>query len=290
VPVGLIGVWMTWRHAPQTRGHAGRSLDPLGQVSGALALASLAFALTQASSLSWQSPPIWGAFALSVVSGALFVGIEARNPCGMLPLELFANRTVSGTTLIGLIANLVFYGVVFTFSLLFQSIWHFTPERTGLAFLPMMAVLVVMNIAAGRLVNRMGARRLTLVGLSIAVVGYLSMLPALAAQSYIGLIAPMVLAGGGIALAVPTITNAMLAAVRREQAGIASGLLNAARQVGGVMGVALFGFFVRHPQTALFMQGMAQSLVVSATLLMVAWGVAWGTLELRLTTRCAPAR
>lgn len=281
VPVGAIGLWMTMRYAPPSRGHAGRSLDPFGQVSGALALAALAFALTEASSLSWQSPLIAGAFVLSVVSGAVFVWLQARNPAGMLPLALFANRTVSGATFIGLIANLVFYGVVFTFSLLFQTVWHFTPERTGLAFLPMMAVLVVMNIAAGRWVNRWGARMLTMIGLAIAAVGYLSMLPALAAQSYAWLIAPMLIAGGGIALAVPTLTNALLAAVRREQSGIASGLLNAARQVGGVMGVALFGFFVRHTQSALFMHGLVQSLVVSATLLAVALGVAWRTLETR---------
>jgi MFS transporter, DHA2 family, methylenomycin A resistance protein len=137
----------------------------------------------------------------------------------------------------------------------------------------------VMNIAAGRLVNRVGARRLTMIGLAIAIIGYLSMLPALAAQSYGWLIAPMLLAGGGIALAVPTLTNALLAAVRREQSGIASGLLNAARQVGGVMGVALFGFFVRHTQTALFMHGMVQALVVSATLLAMACAVAWRTLS-----------
>ncbi|WP_322044376.1 MFS transporter [Paraburkholderia sp. J67] len=279
VPVGAIGLWMTARHAPDSRGHAGRSLDPLGQISGALTLATLAFALTEASSLSWQSPWIWGALLSSFVFGAAFVRLEARNPAAMLPLALFANRTVGGTAFIGLIANLVFYGVVFTFSLLFQSVWRFTTERAGLAFLPMMAVLVVMNIAAGRLVNRVGARTLTVVGLLIAIAGYLSMLPALAAQSYALLIAPMLLAGGGIALAVPTLTNAMLAAVRREQSGIASGLLNAARQVGGVMGVALFGFLVRHAQTALFIHGMVQALVVSATLLLVASVVAWRTLD-----------
>ncbi|WP_322052861.1 MFS transporter [Paraburkholderia bannensis] len=281
VPVGAIGLWMTMRYAPLSRGHAGRSLDPLGQVSGAFALAALAFALTEASSLSWQDPLIDAAFVLSIASGAVFVWLQARNPAGMLPLALFANRTVSGTTFIGLIANLVFYGIVFTFSLLFQTVWHFTPERTGLAFLPMMAVLVVMNIAAGRLVGRVGARRLAMAGLATAIVGYLSMLPALATQSYAWLIAPMLVAGGGIALAVPTLTNALLAAVRREQSGIASGLLNAARQVGGVMGVALFGFFVRHTQSALFMHGLVQALVVSATLLAVALGVAWRMLDAR---------
>jgi DHA2 family methylenomycin A resistance protein-like MFS transporter len=77
----------------------------------------------------------------------------------------------------------------------------------------------------------------------------------------------MLLAGAGTALVVPTLTSALLAAVPSTQSGIASGLLNAARQIGGVIGVALFGFFVRHAETALFMHGMQQALVVSVGLL-----------------------
>lgn len=238
VPVGVIGIWMSRRYAPDSDAQAGRSLDFCGQIAGALALATLTFALTEASGLGWNSPAILGAFVLCIGFGALFIWLEARNPAAILPLALFSDRTVGSTTIIGMIANLVFYGIVFTFSLLFQSIWHLTPERTGLAFLPMMAILMAMNIFAGRLVGRIGVRALTATGLLISAVGYLLMLPALAAHSYWLLVLPMLLAGSGIALTIPTITNAMLAVVCGSQSGIASGLLNAARQVGGVMRVA----------------------------------------------------
>ena len=88
----------------------------------------------------------------------------------------------------------------------------------------------------------------------------------------------MLLAGGGIALTIPTIMDAALAAVSGAQSGVASGLLNTARQVGGVMGVALFGFFVREAGGVAFVLGMERALIVSALLLMVGAVMAWRNL------------
>ena len=244
VPVGIAGIWMTWRFAPDTKAQGGRRLDLPAQLTGAFALAALTFASTEISALGWRSPVIVSAFTLCVALGIAFVRLEARNPDAMLPAGLWQDRIVRSSIVIGAIANLVFYGIVFTLSLLFQSVWHMTPVRAGVAFLPMMGVLMVMSIVAGRLTGRL-ARTLATAGLSISAVGYLAMWPAIATQSNGLLAIPMLLAGGGIALTIPTITDAALAAVSGAQSGVASGLLNTARQVGGVMGVALFGFFVR---------------------------------------------
>ncbi|RBH57596.1 MULTISPECIES: MFS transporter [Pseudomonas] len=269
LPIGLIGLWLTARHAPASVAQHGRSLDLPGQVTGVLALGTLTLALTEATELGWSSPTVLGVMGLCIAFSGAFLWLEARNPDAMLPLELFRDRTVSSTTAIGLIINLVFYGMVFTFSLLFQSIWQLTPQRTGLAFLPMMAVLMLMNILAGRLAERLSERVLVMAGLTVSACGYALMLPALAAQSYTLLVVPMLLAGSGIALVIPTITQAVLTAVPANRAGVASGLLNAARQVGGVMGVALFGGLVRHSQPALFMLGMEQALIACVVLLAV---------------------
>lgn len=289
VPVGVVGIWMTWRFAPDTVAQRGRSLDIPGQLTGAITLAALTFALTEVSALGWRSPVILGAFALCVASSIAFIRLEAHNPGAMLPLALWRDRTVCSATVIGLIANLVFYGIVFTLSLLFQWGWHMTPVCTGVAFLPMMGILMAMNVVAGRLASRTGARTLATVGMLISAAGYLAMLPALAAQSYWLLALPMLLAGSGIALTIPTITDAMLAAVCSAQSGIASGLLNAARQVGGVMGVALFGFFVRHTEMISFLRGMEQALIASALLSVVGAVTAFRYLN-AATVRCTQTR
>ncbi|VWB42657.1 MFS transporter [Burkholderia lata] len=278
VPVGIAGIWMTWRFAPDTKVQGGRSLDLPAQLTGAFALAALTFASTEISALGWRSPVIVSAFVSCVALGIAFVRLEARNPDAMLPAALWQDRIVRSSIVIGAIANLVFYGIVFTLSLLFQSVWHMTPVRTGVAFLPMMGVLMVVSIVAGRLTGRLGARTLATAGLSISAVGYLAMWPAIAAQSNGLLAIPMLLAGSGIALTIPTITNAALAAVSGAQSGVASGLLNTARQVGGVMGVALFGFFVHDAGGGAFAYGMERALIVSVLLLAVGAVMAWRNL------------
>jgi len=266
LPVGLLSVWLTVGNVPDEAGQPGRKLDLPGQLTGALALVMLTLALTEAGHEGWGSPLTLAAFAVCLLAGGLFFHLEAGNPDAMLPPALLRNRVVRCTMAIGLIANLVFYGMVFTFSLYFQAQWHWTPERTGFAFLPMMAVLMVMNLLAARLATRWPGRTLVVMGLGISACGYGLMLAGLAEQSYRLLILPMLLAGGGIALAIPTITHAMLEAVPATHAGTASGTLNAARQMGGVMGVALLGAVANAPSAMGFTLGVCVLLLLLAML------------------------
>lgn len=274
VPIGLLGLWLTARHAPRSPSQPQRSLDVPGQLAGVLTLASFTFALTQASALGWANPVIIAAALACVMGGVLFVWLEARAARPMLPLALLRDPLLASANAIGVLVNLVFYGMVFALSLYFQTIERLTPEQTGLAFLPMMAILMAVNILAGRLLQRTSRRRLATGGLLISALGYLLMLPALAAHGFAWLVLPMLLAGGGIALTIPTITGAALAAAARHQAGVASGLLNAARQVGGITGVALFGFLVRGAAPQAFMQGMHDALVICVIALLAAAALA----------------
>ncbi|WP_277963461.1 MFS transporter [Pseudomonas sp. RIT-To-2] len=270
MPVGLIGLWLTAHHAPSSPAQPQRSLDIPGQLAAVLTLASFTFALTEASQWGWCNPMILGALAASLVLAMLFVWRQSRAAQPMLPLGLFHDPALRSASVIGLVANLVFYGMVFTLSLYFQGTEQFTPEQTGLAFLPMMAVLMVMNILASRLARRVGRRSLASAGLLISAVGYLLMVPALTMPGFGWLIAPMLLSGSGIALTIPTITSATLMSVPSALAGTASGLLNAARQVGGIVGVAWFGFLVRGPAPQAFMPGLREALFVAVAALLLA--------------------
>ncbi|WP_455924871.1 MFS transporter [Pseudomonas putida] len=271
LPVGLLGLWLTVRHAPRAAAQPQRSLDMPGQVSGALALGALTFALTQASQLGWQHPLILAAALAFAVLGGLFAWLQGNRPTAMLPAGLFRTAAVASATCVGLLANLVFYGMVFTLSLYFQTVRHLSAEATGLAFLPMMGVLMVMNVIAGRVLGRTGARALATTGLLISAAGYGLMIAGLSAPSLTPLVLPMLLAGSGIALTVPTITSATLTAVGASHAGVASGVLNSARQVGGIVGVAVFGYLLREGVTL----GVERALGVSVVVLLVAAGVAF---------------
>lgn len=267
VPVGICGLWLAWRHAPTALPQQRRGIDIPGQVTAALALSCLTIALTETSTRGWGDPMILGLIAVAILIAALFVWLERGNPSAMVPLDLFRRRALSSAVLIGLAANLAFYGNIFLLSLYFQEIRHLSPEDTGLAFLPMTAMLVIANLIASRIAPRVGPHRLTAVGMAVSAAGYCLLAGTTAATPYGDLVAPMLLAGGGIALVIPTITTATLAAVPADRAGIASGLVNSARQVGGMIGIALFGYLVRNPDPAPFLQGMHQASYATSGLL-----------------------
>ena len=134
---------------------------------------------------------------------------------------------------------------MFVLSLFFQVVKGFSPLATGLAFLPMTALVTVASLVAGWLTARFGPRLPMAIGQALAGCGYLALAGlADAATPYGILVGPMLAAGIGVALTVPSMTTAVLANVQRQHGGVASGALNAARQIGGVIGVGVFGSLV----------------------------------------------
>lgn len=264
LPLGLIGIALTARYAPNPPPSRGRSLDLVGQLAAIVALGSLTAGLIEAGPLGWGSPIVSGCLVGCVIAAAVFLRVESRGHDPMLPLDLFRNATFSTASVVGVLLNFAFYGFVFVLSLFFQSVQGYSPFQTGLAFLPMTAVLAIGNIIAGRLMAVHGPRLLMVAGQALAALGYLSMLRVQAGSAYIEIAVPMLLAGIGMSLTVPPMTNASLSVVGPAKAGVASGVLNSARQVGGVLGVSLFGFFVSGSTNVAFMGGMRTSLVIAA--------------------------
>lgn len=268
LPIGLIGLAITLRYAPPSRANSDRSLDLPGQLAAVVALAALATALIDAGHLGWSHPRIIGAVLVAAIGAAAFIAIETKQAAPMLPLTLFMSRPFTIASISGVLVNFAYYGLIFVFSLFFQWQLKLSPQETGLAFLPMTVVLTVVNIVASRLITRVGVRRLMVLGQMIAAAGYLLLIPALETGSYAMLVLPMLMAASGTALMVPTMTNVTLSSVERSRAGIASGVLNTARQVGGMLGVAVCGYLVRDSMPSAFMQGMRLSLDAAVALLL----------------------
>lgn len=264
LPLGLTGIALTMRYAPKIPPSGARSLDLAGQCAAIVAMGALTAGLIEAGALGWNSPVVRGCLVACIVGTTVFIRVESRGRDPMLPLDLFRNPTFSASSAIGVLVNFAFYGFVFVLSLFFQGIKGYSAVQTGLAFLPMTAVLTVGNIVAGRAMAVHGPRMLMIAGQALAAVGYILMLRVSVDSGYIEFAVPMLLAGTGIALTVPPMTNASLSVVGPARAGIASGVLNSARQVGGVLGVSLFGFLVRDMTEASFIAGMRVSLIIAA--------------------------
>src|ERR1700760_4872289 len=273
LPIGLLGLWLTWRFASETTRAPQREVDLPGQIAAITALGCLAGALIEGGAIGWRNPFVIAGFVAAAILAVLFVLRERHAAQPMLPLSLFANRMFSAAALVGLLVNVAFYGLIFVFSLYFQRINNWSPFMTGLAFVPMLGAVLPINLLAPRLSERIGAPQTIALGSCIAAAGSLGLLTVAAGTHYWAIGLQLVALGGGLGLLVPPLTSTLLGSVEKSRSGIAAGVLNSTRQTGSVLGVALFGSLIG--QSGGFMAGTHAALVISAALLLVAAAAIW---------------
>jgi DHA2 family methylenomycin A resistance protein-like MFS transporter len=121
VPIGLVAIGLTRRYTVETTRSRGRGLDVPGQVVAVVALVGLTAAVVEGGRRGFTAPLVLAAFTVAVGAGVGFVAVESRRERPMLRLRLFRSRTFSATSLIGLLVNVAFYGLIFVFSLYFQT-------------------------------------------------------------------------------------------------------------------------------------------------------------------------
>ena len=243
VPIGLAAMVLTARHVPAPAPHR-RNLDPVAQAVGVLALAALTAALIEGGS-SGLTPLAVTAGVVCLAATSAFIAIERRGADPMLPLDLFSDRSFSAGNAIGLLINLGFYGELFVFNLYLQQVLGYSALLAGIALLPQMGVVAVGSALSGRFTAHMGSPRPTLlIGLIVGGAGLLGLIVTGTHISYPLLIGPLIGAGFGMSFTMPAATTAVVDATPAERAGLASGAINAARQLGGVIGIAVLGALV----------------------------------------------
>jgi MFS transporter, DHA2 family, methylenomycin A resistance protein len=266
LPIGLVGLWLTWRYAGEVPRSRSRELDVPGQMAAIAALGGLAGALIEGGRAGWSNPGILAAIVMSAVFAALFVLRERRAAQPMLPPALFRRHRFTLTSLVGLLVNIAFYGLIFVLSLYFQQINGLSPLATGLAFVPMMGVVLPVNLLAPRAAEVFGAAAVVAAGAALAAAGCIALLGIGPDTSYWAVCAQLVAMGGGLGLLVPPLTSTLLGSVEKARSGVAAGVLNSTRQTGSVLGVALFGSLIGRPGA--FITGARESLAISAALLL----------------------
>ena len=273
LPIGLAGLWLAWRFADETTRTPEREIDLPGQIAAIAALGSLAGAIIEAGSFGLSHSLVIAGFAVFAAFAALFVWREARAPQPMLPLSLFGNRMFALTSLIGLLVNVAIYGLIFVLSLYCQQVNGLSAFATGLAFVPMMGAVLPVNLMAPRLAERIGAPATIAAGALLSATGCLAMLGIAADTGYWSICLQLIAMSTGLGLLVPPLTSTLLGSVEKSRSGIAAGVLNATRQTGSVLGVALFGSLVG--RSSAFMSGLHASLLISAGVLLTAAAAIW---------------
>jgi EmrB/QacA subfamily drug resistance transporter len=246
VPIGLGGALAARVVLPASARRAGR-FDLPGIITGTGGVAALVYGLSSAATgqdgtSHWGDAKVVAALAAGAAALVAFVFIEARTRHPLLPLRLLRDRNRVGANLMSLGAGTTLFGVFFFLTLFVQDVWGYSPLRAGLAFLPLTVAVLVTSIASTRLVSRTGDRPLLLAGTAISGGGLYWMSRLTEHGTYLGgLLGPVVVTGAGLGLLFVPMSLVALSDVAEADSGVASSLLNATRQVGGSIGLAVLG-------------------------------------------------
>jgi DHA2 family methylenomycin A resistance protein-like MFS transporter len=240
VPVGIVAIAMAFQFVRSSPRSVGRGLDLLPQLTAAASLALFTWALIERPVRGWGSPAIVLAIAASLAGLGAFVLLERKSANPVLPLRLFADRTFSSTASAALLYAGAFFGSVLVLSLYFQEVRGDTPARAGLHLTAITIFFGLTSVLAGRLVARYGTRAPIAWGLA-ALFASAAWAASLPSATPFPLLAPaLMLMGIGAGLVAPSMNAAILASVPASLSGIGAGVLNASRQVGTALGVAVF--------------------------------------------------
>ena len=275
LPVCVLGAGLTlWcvRRAPANR--RARSLDLRGQALAILFLVGLIGAVIEARPLGLGHPLVWGGAVAAMVAGGLFVAVEARVKAPMPPLGFLARPNFSPALLFGVAVNTAYYGVLFVLSLYLQRVLGFTALQAGLAYLPLTGTFIVANLVSGRLVGFCCSRLPMAAGAGICACGCVLLLRLGPHSGFLDMLPAFAMIPGGMGLGVPAMTTAILASVEHWDTGVASAVLNTARQAGGAVGVALFGALATGAADRI-VAGLHQLTLISALAVAGAGLLAW---------------
>jgi len=239
VPIGIVLICLAPRYLPETERRPGR-FDLTGAATSTLGMTTLVYGFVRAASYGWGDPVTVASFVAGGVLLAAFVFTEMRAEQPITPLHLFISRERSGSYIARMMVVSGMFAMFFFMTQYFQGVMGYSPLVSGLAFLPVTAVMFGVVRVVPKLVPHLGTLRLLAGGVSVALVG-MTWLSRLTPDTpfFPQIVLPMTLLGIGIGSALVPLTTAGIAGVRPDDAGAASGLVNVAQQLGGSLGLGI---------------------------------------------------
>ncbi len=239
VPVGVAGVLLTPLLLHESRDASVKSVDAIGAVTVTAGLSSMVYAITRAGQDGWLAGPTIAFFALSLSLLGAFVAWELRHPEPLMRFGILRIKTVSGANIAGFILNIVSLSMFLSLTLYMQLVLDFSAMETGVAYLAVALSAIVWSTVAAQLVNRVGVKRVMVVGMSTVAAGLAYFTQISVGGSYLGDLLPgFLLIGMGLGFSFVPISIAALAGIEPAEAGLASGLINTSQQIGGALGIA----------------------------------------------------
>jgi EmrB/QacA subfamily drug resistance transporter len=270
VPIGLVAVPLVLTKMKESHG-ADTSLDIRGLALVTGGALGLVWALVRGNEAGWASAEVLGSLALGALLVAAFVAWELRAPEPMLPMGFFRSRAFSAGNAAIFLTFASLFGAVFFYAQLLQTGLGYDPLGAGLRLMPWTATFMTVAPIAGALVDRIGERPFMVAGLSLQAVGlaWLALIvePGMA---YSEMLAPFIVGGVGVSMAIPAAQNSVLGSVREDALGKAAGTNSMMRELGGVFGVAIivavFAGAGGYASAQAFVDGFQPAILVAAGL------------------------
>ncbi|MGG0763493.1 MFS transporter [Bacillus paramycoides] len=244
LPIGMISLFFTYRIIAQSPRLQGK-LNFTSHGLGIITLACFCFTLIEGPSMGWFSLPIVSSASIAVLSAILFIARERKTEDQIIPSQLFRDSRFSAANMVGFLLNFSLFGGVFMLSLFLQEARGASPFIAGLQLLPMMAVFVVGNLLFAKVAPRLGSRLPMLLALFTAGLGSLLLVIFISPSMPYWLLAIIFsIINLGVGVTVPAMTAIVMQAAGPSHANMAGATLNANRQIGALVGVAVMGVVI----------------------------------------------
>jgi len=240
IPVGLIALALVPLLLGESRDSRVRSFDMPGAVLVTAGLSTLVLAITQGHVWGWSSGRTIGAFVAVAALLAGFVSWENRTAEPLMRFAILRTKTLLGANVAGFILGTALFSMFLMLTLYMQQVLHYSPMKTGVAYLAVAGTSIIWANVAAALVGKVGVRPLIATGMGLLAVGMLYFTRIGVGDTYSTALLPgFLIIALGMAMCFVPISIAALAGVRGEEAGLASGLINTTQQIGGAVGIAL---------------------------------------------------
>jgi MFS family permease len=242
LPIGIGAALLTLRYisAQRDERRAGH-FDLLGAITATVGLSVLVLGIVRTDTVGWGSAQTIEVLAGGLALIAVFLAIEGRfAKAPLMPLRIYSSRTLSAANVVIFLVGAAVFAMWFFMTLYLQQVQGYSPIKAGLAFLPMTLCIIAGSAFASRAVTRFGPKTLLVTGMLFQAAGLLLFTDINAGGSYLGdVLAPSLLVAIGLGFAFVPGTIAAVAGVAPGEAGLASGLVNTSRMVGGALGLAI---------------------------------------------------
>jgi EmrB/QacA subfamily drug resistance transporter len=259
VPIGLIAATLAPRLLLESKAEDGtKGFDIPGAVTVTAGLALLIYTVVDAVNAGWGSTGTLLRLAGSAILLAAFVVIERRTRHPLMPFSIFRLRTLRGADIVGLLIGMSLFSMFFFISLYLQDVLGYSPIRAGVSYLPLAVGIIISAGAGSQLVTRIGFKPVLTGGLLLiaAALLWFSRVPAPGGSFGADVLGPSLLAAFGLGFSFVSVTIAAVTGTKPHEAGLASGLINTAQQVGGALGLAILATIANSRTQSLFHSGV----------------------------------